>query len=887
MNIVRVEIYKKHNKDSVKIYVFKTSLGFNELDEIVKREIVNPVSEEYYIGRSNVRESEKEVFYKPGMSDPEAEWILEFLREIYGIDDLRIGQRSKDAVYNPLVHILNPHDDSMLFLSSMNYEFKDTFINLNVGVDKLEEMSIKNTWHLSLEEMKAIKKHYKKKARRPTLIEMETFAQTFSEHCKHKSMTARIIHNGKEVFENLLKETIFKTYEKGRYPWVWLAFSDNAGVVEFDSSVGIAVKVETHNHPSALMPYGGAATGIGGVIRDILGTGKGAKPIASIDVFLVGDFIDSKEVIPPRALLKGLMEGVRDYGNRMGIPTVAGGVYVDRDFLYNPLVFAGSIGIIEKKNIKKHIKAFDDIILLGAKTGIDGIHGATFSSASLSHVSREKDFGAVQIGNPIEEKVVRDFIVEASERELYNAITDCGAGGLSSAIGELAESKGADVYLDRVPLKYSGLSPEEIWISESQERMVIFASPSKREEIFELAKEVNVNAVVIGKLRDDRKLILHYNNHVVGKLDMDFLHNGMDKLTLTSEYVLPEINIINEKVDEIEKDFFRLLSHPMILNKSRIVREYDHEVQARTVTKPLGNDGAVMLIDRKSNKGIAISTGLNPIYYKFDPYGGAMASVDEAYRNLVCLGANPQRIALLDNFAGGRPTNKKELGALVEIAKGLYKASSTLKTPFVSGKDSLYNVFNLKGEIISVPALALITGIGFVEDIAYSKGAKVKNHGNFIVYLGKTQELLSSSLIGYIKSSGSSAAPAFDGNVALSHANIVHTLLKEGIIHSIHDVSEGGLAVALVEMLTGTGFGINVFYDTFSEETYADRLFSEPLSSYIFEVKKDDIDVLKKYTNEFEIIGETTDNGLLELSSDVRIEIKEAERVLNQWELLW
>ncbi|MCL2335090.1 MAG: AIR synthase-related protein, partial [Endomicrobia bacterium] len=403
---------------------------------------------------------------------------------------------------------------------------------LSLTDNKLIELSRKNVLSLSLEEMKTVQNYFRKLKRNPTDIELETIAQTWSEHCKHKTLTGIIEyteeHDGrkkKRVYNNLLKETIFEATMKLNKKWCWSVFKDNAGVIEFDQENGAAFKVETHNHPSALEPYGGSATGIGGVIRDILGVGLGAKPIANTDIFCFGNPDTKASAVPegmhhPKRIAKGVVSGVRDYGNRMGIPTVNGAVYFDDGYMANPLVYCGTMGIMPKKYINKTVKSGDLILVVGGRTGRDGIHGATFSSVQLD---KESDVSAVQIGNPIVEKKVLDTMLKARDLNLYRAVTDCGAGGLSSAIGELGEKTGAYVELDKVPLKYEGLSPWEIWISEAQERMV-FAVPAKnKKKITEIFEKENVEAVFVGKFTSDKKLTLIYNKDVVADMDMQFL----------------------------------------------------------------------------------------------------------------------------------------------------------------------------------------------------------------------------------------------------------------------------------------------------------------------------------------------------------------------------
>ena len=399
---------------------------------------------------------------------------------------------------------------------------------------------------LALDEMRTIRDHFAKLGRDPTDLELETLAQTWSEHCVHKTLKSEVVYRGAgfgddaregqvEVhFSNLLKDTIAKATTELARRWCLSVFVDNAGVIGFDDDYGVAFKVETHNHPSAIEPYGGAATGIGGCIRDVMGCGLGAKPIASTDVFCLAppDYPNErlpKDVLHPRRIFHGVVRGVRDYGNRMGIPTVNGAVYFDERYLGNPLVYCGCVGLIPRNCIDKAARPGDRIVVAGGRTGRDGIHGATFSSSELTDTHAGEFSHAVQIGNAIEEKKVLDALLQARDHAdgcLYSAVTDCGAGGLSSAVGEMGVELGALVDLDDVPLKYAGLRYDEIWISEAQERMVFAVPPEKLETLLALFAAEEVEATVIGTFTDDKVLRVRYRGQTVGEIEMDFLHEG-------------------------------------------------------------------------------------------------------------------------------------------------------------------------------------------------------------------------------------------------------------------------------------------------------------------------------------------------------------------------
>ena len=415
--------------------------------------------------------------------------------------------------------------------------------------EALEVLSRQGQLYLSLVEMQTIQARFRQFQRDPTDAELETIAQTWSEHCSHKTLTGRIRYrdeSGERVFQNMLKETIFAATQKirqdlGPDDWCVSVFRDNAGIIRFDNEYNVVFKVETHNHPSALEPYGGANTGIGGVIRDPMGTGMGAKPICNTDVFCFAPPDTPAEeisagVLHPRRVIKGVVCGVRDYGNRMGIPTVNGAVYFDPRYLGNPLVFCGNVGLIPRDKSFKETRPGDVVVAIGGRTGRDGIHGATFSSAELHSESETVSGGAVQIGNAIAEKMMLDVLLAARDRGLYNAVTDCGAGGFSSAVGEMGEKIGAEVWLDRVPLKYEGLSHTEIWISEAQERMVLSVPPEKVDELIALCGSEGVEATVIGQFVPTGRLVLKYQGQQVADLAMEFLHNGRPEVVREAVY---------------------------------------------------------------------------------------------------------------------------------------------------------------------------------------------------------------------------------------------------------------------------------------------------------------------------------------------------------------
>ncbi|MDB4632257.1 AIR synthase-related protein, partial [bacterium] len=507
-----------------------------------------------------------------------------------------------------------------------------TFEIRNATDEQLLKINTDGQLSLNLEELKTIQQRYVELDREPTDIELESIAQTWSEHCSHKTLAGRIEYtdeNGTVFFENMLKETIFQSTvdlmkEFGDDNWCVSVFKDNAGIVTFDDEINVAFKVETHNRPSAIEPYGGANTGIGGVIRDTLGTGLGAKPICNTDVFCFADPNTSADQVPdgvlhPRRVMKGVVSGVRDYGNRMGIPTVNGAVYFDDRYIGNPLVFCGNVGILPKDKSFKEVQPNDMIVAIGGKTGRDGIHGATFSSDTLSTDSEKLSGGAVQIGNAITEKMVADVLLQARDRNLYTAVTDCGAGGFSSAVGEMGEELGAEVWLDKAPLKYDGLTYTEIWISEAQERMVFSVPKENVDEMLKLCESENVQADVIGQFVPSGNLTLKYGDAKVGELSMKFLHDGRPPTIRKAEYQPAETTTLELAETDHASDLKKILRSLNVASKEWVIRQYDHEVQAGSVIKPLvgiKNDGpsdaAVVRPRLDSRRGVVVACGMNP-----------------------------------------------------------------------------------------------------------------------------------------------------------------------------------------------------------------------------------------------------------------------------------
>ncbi len=699
--------------------------------------------------------------------------------------------------------------------------------------------------------------------------------------------------DGSVVIRNLFKSTIVaatrELIEDG-VDWTLSVFADNAGIIKFDENHAVCVKVETHNHPSAIEPYGGAATGVGGCIRDIIGTGLGAKPIANTDVFCVANpdhwepgtkgqrdrGTKGGQPLPdgclhPRRILTRVVDGVRDYGNRMGIPTVNGAVFFDDRYVGNPLVFCGCIGVMPRDRIKGKAQPGDRIVAIGGRTGRDGLHGATFSSAELTHSHADEFSHAVQIGNAITEKRVLDAVLRARDyfagegsgtrdrgsenasaaRCLYSAITDCGAGGFSSAVGEMGKEIGAQVHLERAPLKYQGLRYDEIWISESQERMVLAVKPGNMAALKQICEEEGVEVADLGEFGTrSRDLVLFFRDQEVGRLSMEFLHEGIP-MPVREAVWRPKARR-HEGTEarretgssEIRDTLLRLLADPSIASKRWIVRQYDHEVQGNTIIKPLVGPGGIGPGDATviqpvpgSKQGLAIACGMataagDPARGG-DPYLMALAAVDECVRNLVCVGADPDRIAILDNFCWPGCDKPENLASLVRAAIGCYDAAKAYRTPFISGKDSLNNQFTTAdGRTIEIPPTLLITGVGIVPDVSkcVTMDAKCERQ------IGAENTLY---VIG--PKVGSDA-----GIVACAaSARGVARLIQERYVCAAHDCSEGGLLVTLAEMLIasdtehkGCSFELDLasLKAQSTTDSLAESLFGEAPARYVVEV---------------------------------------------------
>ncbi|HEC79590.1 MAG TPA: phosphoribosylformylglycinamidine synthase subunit PurL [candidate division WOR-3 bacterium] len=849
--------------DSVEVrdvYYLYGNLKREELEFIAGELFCDRVVEEYRF----CEPEGFEILFNPGVSDPREESIKKAIADL-GIeifkaktatnylvkgnfDDEEMKRCAALFLYNPLIQHIKYGKESTY--KPAPYKFHIQQIDLNTDLVKISrDMGLS----LSKIEMEKIKEYFQHEGRQPTDVELETIAQTWSEHCRHKTFLGNIDFNGERI-ENLLKNTIMKATNELNKPFCLSVFHDNSGVIEFDEEYGVCFKVETHNHPSALEPYGGAATGIGGVIRDILGTGRGAKPILDTDVFCFGppDFEYQKlpeGILHPQTIIKGVIRGVRDYGNRMGIPTASGTLYFDEDFLYNPLVYCGCVGLIRKDRIDKGAKRGDAVLLVGGKTGRDGIHGVTFASAELSE---EAEKSCVQIGNPIVEKRVMDCLLRVSEEGLLNSVTDCGGGGLSSAVGEMGEETGVRVELDKVPLKYEGLSPREIWISESQERMILAVPRKDLSRVIEYFEKEGVDATVIGEFTGDKRLSLFYQGERVCDLDMKFLHKGipmpLKKARLKKK---PESVLDIPKPIEFNSLLLKIIGGLNSCSKEWVIREYDHEVQGGSVIKPLTGKGdfgpqdAVVIKPRfEKDRGIVVSCGINPGYGRLDAYNMALSVIDEALRNMVATGGDIEQAALLDNFCFSSPEREEVLGDIVMSARGCYDAAVSFGVPFISGKDSLYNEWSdNEGRVHLIPPTLLISAIGIIEDVKKCITMDLKEEGSELYLIGVTKEELGGSE--YFKYLGikGGKVPGVDLKAAPEIMRRLHRAIEQGLVLSCHDLSEGGLGLCIAEMAMSGDIGAEIDLDRVVYDGVKKRhdfiLFSESNTRFLVEISRE------------------------------------------------
>lgn len=813
---------------------------------------------------------------------------------------------------------------------------------LAMSNEELMDYSRKNTLALTLEEMLIIKNFYAKKEtaedrasfglpQNPTDAEIEVLAQTWSEHCKHKIFAASIEYTDTETGKTSTIDSLYKTYIKnptatirkrlGDKDFCRSVFSDNAGVMAFNDDYDVCIKVETHNSPSALDPYGGALTGIVGVNRDPMGTGMGAELVCNTDVFcFASPFHDGKmpsRLLHPRRVMEGVRKGVEDGGNKSGVPTVNGAIVFDERYLGKPLVYCGTVGLMPrivngKPGYEKTPAAGDAIVMTGGRIGKDGIHGATFSSEELHE---ESPATAVQIGDPITQRKMYDFIMRARDLGLYHAITDNGAGGLSSSVGEMSEATGGcRLDLSKAPLKYDGLQPWEILLSEAQERMTLAVPQDKLQEFMELAKHMDVEATCLGEFTDSGYFQVFYGDKPVANLPMEFMHHGLPQMKLKAVWKKEQAQMQNQVAmpDPADKAEFllKMLSRLNICSKENIVRQYDHEVRGGSVVKPFVGknqdapaDAGVLRPVLEDEAGIVISNGICPKFSDYDTYHMMANALDEAVRNAVAVGADIDHMAGCDNFcwcdpiqSEKTPDGEYKLAQLVRACEALGKYCLDYGVPCISGKDSMKNDYIGDGKKISIPPTVLFSVLAKIHDVNKAVTSDFKAEGNAVYILGRTKnEMAGSEAFDELGIKGG-RVPQVDSSSALARYRAYHKAVQSGLVKACHDLSDGGLAVALAEMSIGGLFGAKINLESIPKEqdmTTTETLYSESASRFLVEVAPEHCAEFEKlFDKDCAKIGEVCGQGMdaalqiysgdsLVISQNIAAMTKAFKRTLN------
>ncbi|MDO8583507.1 MAG: AIR synthase-related protein [bacterium] len=899
VSVKTARVYRLEGITEKQAKILKDTLFCEELTQIssLNRELINSTSHLIEIG------------YKPGVMNPEVTSIIKSAKDL-GINLTAADSSTEYGFYgkvkredaeliaekllvNKMVERIISETPKTLIIKGI--PGKTSIINIKKMNDAELTETSKDKLFLNLEEMKVIQNYFIKIKRDPTDCELETLAQTWSEHSGHKTFKAKIFVDGVEK-EPLIKRLKRESLKHSKN--VVSAFVDNSGVMDFYDGFAISGKGETHNSPSAIEPYGGAMTGSGGVFRDIVGTGLGGKTLISTDIFcLANPNLSSSKLpagcLPPGYLLKRVVMGVKDYGNRMGIPTNNGSFHFHDDFRAKPTVFVGAYGILPKKTAQIGRPRKGDLILsIGGKVGRDGIHGATFSSGEMTDKTITTNAQAVQIGNAIEEKRTFDAIVEARDANLIRAIQDCGGGGLSSAIGELGQDLGVTIQLENAVLKYQGLSPWEIWVSESQERMIMAIPKTKLSKFKDICKKYNVEVSVLGKFDDDKKLKVFFDKEQICNLDMEFLHHGLPQRKMIATKPLrhsgkpaahPESDSGQARMTAptTQKKWInilkKILSHGDICSKEPIVRLYDHSVQGTNVLQPFSgermdgpNDAAVIrpLLDKPY--GMIVSHGLNPILNRIDPYWGSIWAGTEAISNYVAVGGDYKNASLINNYIWPFP-DEESLWSLDKSVDAVVDLMKILKTPVISGKDSLSSTYRgNNGEVIKIPPVLCISVFGKIPDVRKTISSDFKKENSIICLVGNPD----------FKNMGGSTY--FDVNGVLENSvpkvnlkklpqtlNSIYSAIQKNQILSCHDISEGGLITSIFEMCVGGNMGalINVIPNLAWNLRPDYFLFNETAGCFIVELENEKI-AKKLFKNiPYKILGKTQKQKTITVSS--------------------
>ncbi|UDQ96543.1 AIR synthase-related protein [Lentisphaerota bacterium WC36G] len=930
--------------DSVKtrdVYTVSADITAEEA-QLVAKELTNPVLQNGLVGESKVDgDWIVAVGFKPGVTDNVGRSAHEAIGDIIG----RKLDR-KEKVFSSVEYIFTAaslkREDveniaknllaNQLIESIDIYSMDEVNINglplnlpivkatgggtvneydLEVSDEELIEISRKGVLALTLEEMQVIQNYFRKAEGRevvglkanPTDVELEVLAQTWSEHCKHKIFAAEITYDNGEGKTEVI-DSVYKKYVKGSthkvaesVDWLVSVFHDNAGVISFNDKLDLVYKVETHNSPSALDPYGGAMTGIVGVNRDPMGTGQGANLLINVWGYCLGSPFTANEDVPegllhPRRLRDGVHKGVIDGGNQSGIPYGLGWEYFDERFLGKPLVYCGTVGTLPKKigetreGWTKEINPGDLIVMAGGRIGKDGIHGATFSSEELHN---ESPVAAVQIGDPITQKKVGDFIYDARDRQLYRFVTDNGAGGLSSSIGEMAElCGGCRMDLAKAPLKYAGLEPWEILVSEAQERMSFAVPPENIDEFIKLAESRDVEVTVLGEFTDTGKFHMMYNDDTVAYLDIEFMHDGLPQMKLNAKWEQKTFSEVDPKSTDVKADVLSVVGGLNICSNEYKARQYDHEVKGLSVVKPfigvkrdVVSDATVSMIEPMSEEGVILSAGILPRYSDIDTYHMMSSCIDLAVRRIIAVGGDMSMIAGLDNFcwpdpvqSDKTPDGEYKLAQLVRANQAIYDYTTAYKVPCISGKDSMKNDSTLGGRKISIPPTVLFSAISKISNISSSLTLETKKSGDIVYIIGDTKAELGASEYFALKGGLGNNVPKVDIDSSLNTYNTVAKITANKLAASLHTPALGGLVVGFAKKAVAGDLGLDIDLSQLPvlEEKliFEEKLFSESNGRFIMTVapenKSQVEDILSSNKVSFAEVGKVIEEKVVKIS---------------------
>ncbi len=906
---------------TIEVYTIDKDLSAEQLDQARQELFTDPLTQDSSLNRALGEDFDWaiEVGFLPGVTDnvgkTSKDAVAELLQAGFSFEEsvyssrqyLLKGELSREQaekiaarLYNPLIQRVQIKSRQE-FLESNGMEAIVPKVKLPAS-DRVDEVSLeimdpelekigkegilekkladgktirRGPLALSLAELRIIRDYFREQGRSPTDVELESIAQTWSEHCKHKIFAAKLDEID-SIFDNCIKKATQEVRKSlGKNDFCVSVFKDNSGVIRFDDQYHLCYKVETHNSPSALDPDGGAITGIVGVNRDPMGTGQGAKLALNFYGFCFGNPYYKKQlptrdregknpILHPRVIFEGVRQGVEHGGNKSGIPTPWGFLIFDDRYMGKPLVFVGTMGLIPKEvngipGEEKQARIGDIIIMAGGRVGKDGIHGATFSSESLHEGSPA---AAVQIGDPITQKKLHDAQIEARDRGFYHSVTDNGAGGLSCSVGEMArESGGCEVDLEQVPIKYSGLAPWEVWVSESQERMTYAVPPEKLDLFMSVMKKHDVEATAIGRYTDSGQCVVKMRGKKIMEVNLLFLHEGLPQMTLHSLWKEPknqEPELAEPSGEELKKQRIDLAGRLNLCSKQYVVRQYDHEVQGGSVIKPLvgakedvHNDAVVTRPILQSRQAVALSTGILPGYGDIDPYAMAECAIDTAIRNVAAVGADPDRVALLDNFCWCSSHDPERLGQLKRAALACYETARKFRAPFISGKDSMFNDFKGYDPAglpikISVPPTLLISALGIVPDSRKAQSLDFKFAGDLIYVIGLTRaELGGSEYFAYLgeRDRGErwigNQVPRVELDRALPRYHRVFQGMEQELFSAVHSVGMGGIGFGLAKMAMAGEMGAEIDLGMIPTEEglkIQELLFSETQSRLIVSI---------------------------------------------------